>query len=106
MLITPSQLQLQTLASLSAGWLAINTVGEPGIHGATVAGTHGMGVKTPIAAAVAEATVGFEGEEHTPKGIMFTSGLWSMMFAAGTLLPMVRLSGGTTSADGVAPNEH
>jgi hypothetical protein len=45
---------------------------------------HGMGVSTPRAAAVAEATSGFAIEEHMPKGIIFTIGTWSMMLASGT----------------------
>jgi len=43
---------------LRAGMLPIKTIGDPGIHGAVVAGTHGMGVSAPMAAAVAAATVG------------------------------------------------
>jgi hypothetical protein len=34
-----------------------------------------MGVSTPSAAAVAAATVGFEGEQHIPNGIIFTIGM-------------------------------
>ena len=30
----------------------------PGLHGAEITGTQGIGVRTPMAAAVAEATVG------------------------------------------------
>ena len=63
--------------------LAIMTVGAPGAHGATVTGTHGIGVSTPKAAAVAAATIGFEGELHIPNGGMLTMGLLSIMFAAG-----------------------
>ena len=63
---------------------AIKTVGAPTIHGEAVAGTHGIGVRTPLAAAVADATVGFVGAEHVPKVGMFTIGLWSIMLAAGT----------------------
>ena len=37
----------------SAGILPINTVGEPGAHGAAVTGIQGIGVSTPSAAAVA-----------------------------------------------------
>ena len=50
------------------------TVLEPGIHGPDVAGTHGIGVSTPSAAAVAVATVGFAGLRHSPKLGMFTMG--------------------------------
>jgi len=61
--------------SFRAGMLAIGTVGEPGVHGATVFGMHGIGVNTPRAADVAEITVGFVGELHIPNGMMFTIGL-------------------------------
>jgi len=44
---------------------------------------HGIGVSTPIAAAVAAATEGFVGDMHMPNGIMFVMGIWSMMFASG-----------------------
>jgi len=57
-----------------AGMLAMRTVGEPGVHGATTTGMHGMGVKTPNAAAVAAATAGFAGLIHAPKGMRFTMG--------------------------------
>jgi hypothetical protein len=57
-----------------AGMLPIKTVGAPTIHGATVTGKQGMGVRTPIAAAVADATVGLAIDEHMPKGRMFTMG--------------------------------
>ena len=46
----------------------------PGTHGAEVAGMHGMGVNTPIAAAVAAATAGFAGDMHMPNGMMFAIG--------------------------------
>lgn len=42
----------------------ITTEVEPGVHGATVAGTHGVG--TPLAAAVRVL--------HVPKGAMFVTG--------------------------------
>ncbi len=75
MLITPPQLHMHFEMLSSAGILAINTVGAPTTHGDDVAGTHGIGVNTPSAAAVAAATVGFAGELHIPKGMIFTSGL-------------------------------
>jgi len=46
-------------------------------------GCRAMGVKTPIAADVAEATVGLARLLHMPKGMIFTIGLWSIIFAAG-----------------------
>jgi hypothetical protein len=36
---------------------------------------HGIGVSTPMAAAVAAATAGFAGDMHMPNGMMLTMGL-------------------------------
>lgn len=47
------------------------TVGAPGAHGAAVTGMHGIGVSTPIAAAVTNATVGLARLVHMPNGMMF-----------------------------------
>ena len=85
--------------------LAIRTVGEPGIHGAGMTGVQGIGVKTPRAAAVADATAGLAIELHTPKGRMFTNGTLSMMLAIGILVA-TRFFGKTMSEEGAAPNEH
>ena len=71
-----------------------------------VFGTQGIGVSTPSAAAVAEATTGFEGLLHIPKGMMLTIGLWSMMFAAGTNEVSILLAGRTTSELGATPKLH
>ena len=43
------------------------TVGQPGTHGAGMLGTQGIGVNTPPAAAVADATCGLAGLLHIPK---------------------------------------
>jgi hypothetical protein len=85
--------------------LPISTVGEPTTHGEAVAGTQGIGVKTPRAAAVAAATVGLAIDEHMPKGIMFTKGAWSMMVASGGPV-VVRFWGSTTKVLGAAPKLH
>jgi len=69
------------------------TVGDPGIQGAAVTGTQGIGVRTPSAAAVAEATVGLAVDMHMPKGRMLTPGTLSIMVAAGVVL--------TTRLDGI-----
>jgi hypothetical protein len=89
----------------SAGMLPIFTVAEPGAQGALVAGMHGMGVNTPKAAAVAEATVGFAIDEHMPNVGMFTIGTWSMMLAAGAPA-WVMLTGKTLNAAGATPKLH
>ena len=52
----------------------IVTIGEPGAQGAGVTGTHGIGVNTPKAAAVADATAGLAMDMHMPKGGMLVIG--------------------------------
>jgi hypothetical protein len=89
----------------SAGILPINTVGEPGAHGAAVTGIQGIGVSTPSAAAVAAATIGFAGLEHIPNGGILTIGLLSMMLAAGAPV-IVRFTGSTTKLLGATPKLH
>lgn len=74
-LIMPAQVQRHLELLFRAGILAINTVGAPGAQGVVVTGIHGIGVNTPKAAAVAAATIGFDGELQTPNGIIFTIGM-------------------------------
>jgi hypothetical protein len=81
--ITPPHRHVHLLVLLRAGIISMSTVGEPGTHGAGVLGIHGIGVRTPSAAAVAEATVGLAKLVHIPNGRMFTIGIWSVMLAAG-----------------------
>ena len=50
-----------------------------------MAGTQGMGVSTPMAAAVADATVGLAGLEHMPKVGTLLRAAPSWMVAAGIL---------------------
>ena len=100
--ITPPHMQVHIEELFNAGIPPSMTVGAPGAQGATVAGTQGIGVNTPKAAAVAAATVGLEGDMHMAKGAMFTIGLLSMMLAAGAPT-IVLLVGSTESALGAAP---
>ncbi len=106
MLITPPKLHMHLETLSSAGLFPINTVGAPTTHGDAVAGIQGMGVNTPMAAAVAAATVGLEGELHMPNGMMFTIGLKSMMVAAGGPSAITWSVGSTTRLDGAAPKVH
>ena len=80
--ITPPQLHMHFEVLFKAGCPPIMTVVEPGTQG-VVTGIQGMGVNTPNAAAVAEATVGLAIEEHTPKVAMLVMGMQSAMVAAG-----------------------
>jgi hypothetical protein len=66
----------------------------------------GMGVSTPIAAAVAAATSGFEGDMHMPNGMMLVMGILSMMLASGTSPVKTALVGNTTSELGAIPKVH
>jgi hypothetical protein len=64
-----------------------------------------MGVKTPRAAAVAAATVGFDRLVHIPNGGMLTSGTMSAIVAAGLPSISTRRIGSTLSGAGATPNE-
>ena len=85
--------------------LLMSTVGAPGTQGAGSTGTQGMGVKTPIAAAVAAATVGLEGVLHMPKGGTFSIGVWSMMTPA-TMLLVSTGRGVALNVEGAMPKLH
>jgi hypothetical protein len=56
--IFPPQVHIHFALLMSAG-IFITFTCPPGLHGAVITGIHGIGVRTPIAAAVAEATCGF-----------------------------------------------
>ena len=96
--------QVETLSK--AGIYPIRTVVAPGAHVAGVTGMHGIGVSTPKAAEVAEATVGLARDVHMPNGRMLIMGILSMMFAAGWLPHRVRFFGRTTRDDGARPKGH
>lgn len=85
--------------------MVINSL-PPGAQGATIAGIQGIGVNTPIAAAVAEATVGLLGDWHIPKGRMFTNGAKSMMVAFGLFWIIGRNGTVTINVEGVIPKVH
>ena len=107
-LIEPPHAQLVFALFPSAGKPAgpTLTVDEPGLHGATVTGRHGIGVSTPRAAAVAAATCGFEGDEHIPKGGMFIPGAKSMIVPIGMFDARTVGAEEATKDEGAAPNEH
>jgi len=80
--MVPLQVQLQVLDEVSSVRFERVTVGAPGLHGEVVAGMQGIGVRTPIAALVALATVGLVIERHMPKVGMFVMGAKSKCVAA------------------------
>ena len=75
MLIVPPHMHMHFESLVRMGRNPPITFDDPGIQGAGTLGMHGMGVSTPAAAAVADATVGFAGDLHIPNGLMFTMGL-------------------------------
>jgi hypothetical protein len=89
---------------LRAGIPPIRQVGEPGVQG-IVTGTQGIGVSTPSAAAVADATVGFARDMHMPNGGILVIGTQSMILAAGAPA-IVLFVGRTERVEGAMPNEH
>jgi hypothetical protein len=101
--MTPPHEQLQSDGAVSAGMLPIKVFAAPGFHGPNGTGTHGIGVSTPSAAAVAAATVGFDRLVHIPKGGMFIDGTMSLIVAAGLPSMKTRLVGNTLSVDGATP---
>jgi hypothetical protein len=66
-------IRVETLSK--AGALPSITLDAPGTHGEGVTGMHGMGVSTPNAAAVADATSGLDGDMHIPNGMIFVNGM-------------------------------
>ncbi len=72
--ITPPHMHISWHVLSKVGLPPSNTVGAPGTQGATVTGTHGIGVNTPSAAVVAAATAGLVGVMHIPNGATFTIG--------------------------------
>jgi hypothetical protein len=105
-LIIPPQAQLQTAPEQTAGVPPINVVAVGGSHGPVGTGTHGIGVSTPRAAAVAAATVGLDRLVHIPKGGMLTNGTMSSIVAAGLPSISTRRKGRMLRGDGEIPNEH
>jgi len=102
--ITPAHMQVSMAVWSMIGLLLTNTVGTGGTQGAVSAGTHGIGVSTPSAAAVAAITTGLVGDMHMPNGGTLAIGLFWSNVAAGLFSYMTGWpSGITTSTEGAAP---
>lgn len=100
----PPYAHIHLQLSSKAGKLQIFSC-PPGDHGPVITGIQGIGVRTPIAAAVADATVGFAIERQTPKGFMLTIGAKSIMFAIG-IFWHIGLMPTTVKGTGAAPIVH
>jgi hypothetical protein len=66
----------------------------------------GIGVRTPRAAAVAAATIGFAMFMHVPNGVIFMNGMWFIIVAIGIFFATTQSIGGTIKGVGAAPNTH
>ena len=69
-------------------------------------GMQGIGVSTPYAAAVAEATVGFAIDWHIPNGMMLVIGAISIILAISIFPHLGRRGTVTISDDGAIPKLH
>jgi hypothetical protein len=67
-----------------------------------ITGTHGIGVSTPIAAEVAEATVGLAIERHIPK-VGMLAGVKSIVVAISMFMHFGRSGTVTINEQGVIP---
>ena len=101
--MTPPQTQFTMLESVSAGMLAIITVGIPGAHGAGIRGWQAAGAKTTGGGRM---VCGLATDMHMPKGMILTIGLLSMMLAAGGPPTMTKFAGSTAMAAGATPKLH
>ena len=96
---------MHLLLSVKAGMFITFTIVLPGAHGATITGTHGIGVSTPMAADVAEATVGLAIDRHIPKvGIL--AGVKSIGVANNIVIHFGRSGTVTINEQGVIPWLH
>jgi hypothetical protein len=105
MVISPPHMHMQVESWVRAGSPEIMAHVDPGTHGLVVAGTHGIGVSTPRAAAVADATSGLASDEHIPKVGMFTIGAKSVMVATG-IEAAITMWGSGLKVAGATPKLH
>ena len=89
-----------------AGIFPIIVFVAPGAQGATVAGIQGIGVRTPIAAAVAAETVGFAKLLHIANPEILANGLLSIMVPAGGPPAKVVADPVAINAPGAIPKVH
>ena len=103
--ICPPQLHMHLALLSKAGKFDIFAC-APGAQGAAITGMQGMGVSTPMAVDVAEATVGLANDWHMPNGAMLTMGLLSMMLPIAIFMHFGRMGSRTEKVDGAIPKLH
>lgn len=97
-------MSIESLVNIGPGFAM--TVGFVGIQVPAGVGMHGPGVRTPSAAAVSEAVIGFAMLMHTPKGAIFRNGMVSIQVPIGPADPITMGVGRKVSVPGAAPNGH
>jgi len=85
--ITPPKAQGKMELSTKTGLVKQITFGFVGIHMPAGEGIHGPGVRTPKAAAVSAAVVGFKRLLQSPNGAIFINGAQSRQLAIGPVGP-------------------
>jgi hypothetical protein len=104
--MTPPKAQTHVEPATKAGLPPIVVVGAFGVHGPVTAGVHGIGVSTPRAAAVADATAGLLRLEHIANDPTFSIGTMSAIAAAGMPSIVTRAAGRTDRVAGATPKLH
>ncbi|GHT88314.1 hypothetical protein FACS1894113_0460 [Alphaproteobacteria bacterium] len=102
----PPKAHIHIFPFMTTAPVASSTVGLVDTQGDAITGTHGIGVKTPSAAAVAAATAGLAGHEHIPKHAILSIGTKLVMLATGKLQARTLFKGRMLSGPGATPNEH
>ncbi len=104
--ITPPHIHIHLSPIFKAGKFPHKTFGDEGIHGLTVIGIQGIGVKTPKAAVVAAKTVGFARLVHIAKGEILIIGANPIIFPIGRFDAKTLSIGKNLTGIGDIPKEH
>lgn len=104
--IFPPHAHINVLPLFSAGRLPTKTLGVGLSHDPAGTGMHGIGVRTPKAAAVAAETMGLAKLLHMPKGGIFAMGVMSVSPPTGWP-PMTTFGiGKAVKGTGISPKGH
>lgn len=104
--ISPPQAHRSLLASVKAGRPPMRTLEAGFDQDPTGTGTQGMGVKAPMAAVVALATVGLDRLLQSPNGGIFVIGTMSVSTPVGLSPARTRAAGKELKTAGIDPNGH
>ena len=103
--IHPPNAHINEDSIVKRGPVIPRTVGFVGIHGPAGVGMHVPGVKTPRAAAVCAAVIGFNKLVHIPNGITLTKGAKLVQVAIGPDVHII-VEGNAIKDPGANPKGH